>query len=175
MQSASDLPPPPGLLGADSLGLEEEVAGDRARLGAAPPPVANWVGNGSDIGESAGSAGSGVAGAAGAVAAGRGTGAAVGAAPVAPGVLTALVLLLSVADARGAATSVPAATPVAAPGLRREEAMPDACPAPPEERASAGAVSKEDTKRTVAGRRTSVGHRADLGVIMLIPFKLYRR
>jgi hypothetical protein len=173
MQSASDLPPPPGLLGADSLGLEEEVAGDRARLGAAPPSVANWVGNGSDMGESAGSAGSGVAGAAGAVAAGRGTGAAVGAATVAPGVLTAPVLLLPVADACGPATSIPAAMPGVA--VRREEAMLDACPAPPEERASAGAVIKEDTKRTVAGRRTSVGHLADLGVIMLIPFKLYRR
>jgi hypothetical protein len=67
MQSLSDLPPPPGLLGADSLGLEGDVAGESARFGEDPPPVANWVGNGSDIGASAGSAGSGVVGAAGPV------------------------------------------------------------------------------------------------------------
>jgi hypothetical protein len=67
MQSWSDLPPPPGVLGAVSLGLEEEVAGESARFGEDPPPVANWVGNGSDMGDSAGSAGSGVAGAPGPV------------------------------------------------------------------------------------------------------------
>jgi hypothetical protein len=60
MQSLSDLPPPPGVLGAVSLGLEEEVAGESARFGDDPPPVANWVGN-------AGSAGSGAGGAAGPV------------------------------------------------------------------------------------------------------------
>ena len=39
MQSASDLPPPPGALGADSLGLAE-LPGERARLLCAgtPPP-----------------------------------------------------------------------------------------------------------------------------------------
>jgi hypothetical protein len=49
MQSASDLPPPPGLLGADSLGLPlpDEVPGERAGLGEPPPPVANWLGKGS--------------------------------------------------------------------------------------------------------------------------------
>jgi len=54
MQSASDLPPPPGALGADSLGLllPDEVPGVRARLGEPPPPVANWLGKGSDIGDS---------------------------------------------------------------------------------------------------------------------------
>jgi hypothetical protein len=67
MQSLSDLPPPPGVLGAVSLGLEEEVAGESARFGDDPPPVANWVGNGSDMGDSAGSAGSGAGGAAGPV------------------------------------------------------------------------------------------------------------
>jgi hypothetical protein len=67
IQAASDRPPPPGLLGADSLGLPEAVAGDRARLGDEPPPVANWVCSGSDMGESAGKAGSGLAAAAGAV------------------------------------------------------------------------------------------------------------
>src|SRR5262245_42845653 len=56
MQSASDLPPPPGALGADSLGLPvpDEVPGVRARLGEEPPPVANWLGKGSDIGSKGG-------------------------------------------------------------------------------------------------------------------------
>ena len=54
MQSASDLPPPPGVLGADSLGLPlpEAVPGASARSGADPPPVENWLGNGSDMGDS---------------------------------------------------------------------------------------------------------------------------
>ena len=46
MQSASALPPPPGLLGAD------DVPGERARLGEEPPSVANWLGKGSDMGDS---------------------------------------------------------------------------------------------------------------------------
>src|SRR5690349_21631461 len=71
MQSASDLPPPPGLLWADSLGLAlpaGEVPGERASVGPAeepppvlpdeapvePPPVANWLGKGSAIGASGG-------------------------------------------------------------------------------------------------------------------------
>ena len=71
MQASSDLPPPPGLLGDDSLGLLDDVPGDSARFGEEPPPVANWLGSGSDMGESAGNAGSGVAAAAGGVRAGR--------------------------------------------------------------------------------------------------------
>ena len=58
MQSASDLPPPPGLLGAASLGLPlpAELPGERAseELPEEPPPVANWLGKGGDIGESGG-------------------------------------------------------------------------------------------------------------------------
>jgi hypothetical protein len=56
MQSASDLPPLPGLLGADSLGLPlpDEAPGERARLGEPPPPVANWLGKGSDMDDSGG-------------------------------------------------------------------------------------------------------------------------
>jgi hypothetical protein len=51
IQSASALPPPPGLLGADSLGL---LPGESARFGEEPPPVANWLGKGSDMGDSGG-------------------------------------------------------------------------------------------------------------------------
>jgi hypothetical protein len=56
MQSASDLPPPPGLLAADSLGLPlpAEAPGERAseEPPEEPPPVANWLGKGSDMGDS---------------------------------------------------------------------------------------------------------------------------
>ena len=66
MQSASDLPPPPGLLGADWLGLPlpDEVSGERAseEPPEEPPPVANWLGKGSDIGDSVGTLGVVVAG-----------------------------------------------------------------------------------------------------------------
>jgi hypothetical protein len=51
IQSASALPPPPGLLGADSLGL---LPGESARFGEEPPPVANWLGKGSDMDDSGG-------------------------------------------------------------------------------------------------------------------------
>jgi hypothetical protein len=95
MQAASVRPPPPGLLGADSLGLPDDVAGDRARLGAEPPPVANCVTSGSDMGESAGRAGSGVAAAAGAVTAGKAPAGSVAAADPA---LEALAAAASAAD-----------------------------------------------------------------------------
>jgi hypothetical protein len=46
MQSAKVLPPPPGALGADSLGLRAEVPGDRAKLPEpVEPPVENCVGS----------------------------------------------------------------------------------------------------------------------------------
>jgi len=60
MQSASDLPPPPGLLGFDWLGLlfSDAVPGERARSGEEPPEeppaVPNWLGKGSDMGDSCG-------------------------------------------------------------------------------------------------------------------------
>src|SRR5262249_35402949 len=58
MQSASDFPPPPGVLGFDWLGLPppDELSGERASEGPPeePPAVPNWVGKGSDMGESGG-------------------------------------------------------------------------------------------------------------------------
>src|SRR4029078_7674053 len=46
MQSARLLPPPPGALGADSLGLPDDAPGDSARpLAPVDPPVANCVGS----------------------------------------------------------------------------------------------------------------------------------
>src|SRR4030095_13080964 len=66
MQSASDLPPPPGLLGADwlELPLPDEGPGEGASEEApqAPPPVAIWRVKGSDIGDSVGTWGVVVAG-----------------------------------------------------------------------------------------------------------------
>jgi hypothetical protein len=62
MQSASDLPPPPGALGADSLGLaEEEALGESARLGCATPPVENCVGSCGERGGRGPSSGMGAA------------------------------------------------------------------------------------------------------------------
>jgi len=62
MQSASDLPPPPGALGADSLGLTgEEGPGDSARLGCTTPPVENCVGSCGDSGAMGASSGVGAA------------------------------------------------------------------------------------------------------------------
>jgi hypothetical protein len=62
IQSASDLPPPPGVLGADALGLtEEEPPDDSARLGCATPPVANCVGNCGESGGMGASSGMGAA------------------------------------------------------------------------------------------------------------------
>jgi len=62
MQSASDLPPPPGALGADSLGLgAEEALGDSARLGCVTPPVANCVGSCGERGAMGASSGLGAA------------------------------------------------------------------------------------------------------------------
>ena len=49
MQSASVLPPPPGLLGADWPG--ERASGEPPEE---PPAVPNWLGKGSDMGDSGG-------------------------------------------------------------------------------------------------------------------------
>ena len=60
MQSAKLLPPPPGALGADSLGLLDEAPGDRARLPEpVVPPVENCVGSCGESGAIAGAWGVG--------------------------------------------------------------------------------------------------------------------
>lgn len=67
MQSASELPPPPGALGAASLGLAEDVPGDRARLLCGGlPPLENCVDSCGESGATAGACGAGVASVAGA-------------------------------------------------------------------------------------------------------------
>jgi hypothetical protein len=67
MQSASDLPPPPGTLGAVSLGLAEDAPGDKARLLCGGlPPLENCVDSCGERGAMAGACGAGVANVAGA-------------------------------------------------------------------------------------------------------------
>ena len=150
------MPPPLGLLGADSLGLEEDVDdGESARFGADPPPVANWVGNGSDIGESAGSAGSGAAGSAGPATAGveplrAGAAAAPAlAAVVAAGLATALLL----AGIPGDASETPGADAVT-----------------PAADAAAGAASTALARALLpASAVGSVAGPAGIGVVALAP------
>ena len=50
MQACKDLPPPPGALGANSLGLPDDEPGDRARELVVEPPVANCSGSCGDSG-----------------------------------------------------------------------------------------------------------------------------
>jgi hypothetical protein len=79
MQSARDLPPPPGVLGADSLGLAEDEPGDRARLlDGGLPPVENCVSSCGESGAMAGACGAGAASVAGASVAGGGVAGAAG-------------------------------------------------------------------------------------------------
>jgi hypothetical protein len=60
MQSANVLPPPPGALGADSLGLAEEAPGDSAKLlDPVEPPVENCVGSCDERGAIGGGCGAG--------------------------------------------------------------------------------------------------------------------
>jgi hypothetical protein len=54
MQSFSVLPPPPGALGADSLGLAEEEPGDRASVLVVVPPVENCSGSWGESGAMSG-------------------------------------------------------------------------------------------------------------------------
>jgi hypothetical protein len=61
MQAASDLPPPPGALGAVSLALVEELPGESARLLCSDPPVENWSGSCGDSGATGAISGMGAA------------------------------------------------------------------------------------------------------------------
>src|SRR5581483_8324849 len=77
MQSARDLPPPPGVLGADSLGLGEP--GDKARLlDGGLPPVENCVSSCGESGAMGGACGAGAASVVGASVAGGGVAGAAG-------------------------------------------------------------------------------------------------
>jgi hypothetical protein len=151
MQSASDLPPPPGLLGADWLGLllPDEVPGERASAEPPeePPPVANWLGKGSDIGDSVGTLGVVVAGTpAGGVnpAEGVGDNGVDGAAGV-----------VEPEDTLGAV--VVAREVVVGAESRALGAATDAPEPPADERACANAASGNGSKRAMAARTGGLG------------------
>src|SRR5262245_31010210 len=155
MQSANDLPPPPGLLGADWLGLSlpDEVPGERAseEPPEESPPVANWLGKGSDIGDSGGTVDPGwavvdvvvAATPAGGVSPAEG----VGDKGVSPpeGDATADVVLPG--DTLGVVRKVV----VGAESLRLGTAR-DAGEPPADERACAAAASGNSSRRTMAAR-----------------------
>jgi hypothetical protein len=151
MQSASDLPPPPGLLDADSLGLPlpDELPGERAsKEPPEEPPVANWLGNGSDMGDSGGTVDPGCAVVAGAPAEGVGDNDVDGAVGVAaPGVVLGEVVVGAESLGLGAAT--------------------DAGALPADERACANAASGSSSERAIATRKGGLG--VSIAIIMALP------
>jgi hypothetical protein len=165
MHSASDLPPPPGLLGADSLGLPlpDEVPGERARLGEPPPPVANWLGKGSDKGDSGGAVdpGCAVVGAVGVVDAGTPAGGVSPAEGVGDNDADGAAGVVGLGDTWGVVGKVV----VGAESLGLGAAT-DAPEPPADERACANAASGNSSKRAMAART------GDLGVCIEITMAL---
>jgi hypothetical protein len=164
MQSASDLPPPPGLLGADWLGLPlpDEVPGERARLGEPPPPVANWLGKGSDKGDSGGAVdpGCAVVGAVGVVVAGTPVGGVSPAEGVGDNDADGAAVV-GLGDTWGVVGKVVAGAESLGLG-----AATDAPEPPADERACANAASGTSSKRAMAART------GDLGVCIEITMAL---
>ena len=140
MQSASDLPPPPGLLGFDWLGLlfSDAVPGERARSGEEPPEeppaVPNWLGKGSDMGDSGGTVDPGCA---------------------VVGVFVAGTPAGGVSPAEGVGDNVvDGAAGVEGLGLG---AATDAGAPPADERACASAASGSSSERAMAARKSGLG------------------
>jgi len=160
MQSASDLPPPPGVLGFDWL--PDEVSGERAseEPPEEPPPVAELMGNGSDMGDSGGTfdPGCAVVGVVGVVA---------GAAPAAGGV----------GPAEGVADDdVDGAAGVLGPTLGAMVgkvvgvglvAATGADARPAEERACASAASGSSSTRAMVARAVDLG--VSITITMALP------
>jgi hypothetical protein len=158
MQSASDLPPPPGLLGADSLGLlPDEVPGERAsdEPPEEPPPVAKLLGKGSDIGDSPGTVGVAVAGTpAGGVSPAEGVDDDDGAAGVVGPGDTGGVMVGKVgvgAETRGVGAETRGL------GAATDDGEP-----PADERACANAASGSSSKRARAARTGGLGVRIEI-------------
>src|SRR5262245_11740146 len=157
-QSESALPPPPGLLGAGS------------RLGEAPPPcsVANWLGKGSDMGDSGGTVdpGCGVVGTVDVVVAGTPPG---GVSP-AEGVGDKGVNPVAADGAAGA--MVPGATlglvaRKVVVGAESLGAASDAGALPADERVCANATWGTSSARAMATRRGGVG--VSIAITMTLP------
>ena len=151
MQSASALPPPPGLLGVVSLVLPDEAPGERARLGEEPPPVANWLGNGSDMGDSGGvtEPGCAVVGAVGVVVAGAPPGGVNPAEGVGDNDVD------GAADVLGLLGGTLGVGRVVVVGAESLGAAAGALPA--DERACANAASGRNNKRAMAARTGGLG------------------
>jgi hypothetical protein len=140
------LPPPPGLLGADSLVLPP---GERARLGEPPPPVANWLGKGSDMGDSGGAVDPGCA-VVGVVVAGTPAGG------VSPAEGVGDNAVDGAAGEVGAGEGVADNVVVGAESLGLGAAA-DAGDPPADERACANAASGNSSKRAMAARTGGLG------------------
>ena len=148
MQSASDLPPPPGLLVADSLGLPfpGELPGERAseELPEEPPPVANWLGKGSDMGDSGGTVDPGCA---------------------VVGVVVAATPPGGVSPAEGVGDNdVDGAAGAESLGLG---GATEAGAPPADERACASAVSGSSSNRAMAARKGGLG--VSIAITMALP------
>ena len=161
MQSASDLPPPPGLLGADSLGLL--LPGEVPRASEEPPeeplPVANWLGKGSDNGDSVGTVDVVVAGApAGGVNPAEG----VGDKGVSPPEGDGAAGVVGLGDTWGVVGKVVAGAKSLGLG-----AATDAPEPPADERACANAGSGNSSKRAMAARTGCLG--ASNEITMALP------
>jgi hypothetical protein len=163
MQSASDLPPPPGLLGADWLGLllPEEVPGERAseEPPEEPLPVANWLGKGWDNGDSVGTVDVVVAGApAGGVNPAEG----VGDKGVSPPEGDGAAGVVRPEDTLGVVPKV-----VVGADRRGLGAATDADEPPADERACANAASGDGSKSAMAARTGGLG--VSIEITMALP------
>ena len=160
MQSASPLPPPPGLLDAD------EVPG--SRLGAAPPPcsVANWLGRGSDIGDSGATVDPGCA-VVGVVVAGTPAGGVspadgVGDKGVGPAEGDGAAGVVAPEETLGAVRKVAVGAESLGLGAARDAGAP-----PADERVCANATSGNSSKRAPAAR--TGGLRVSIAITMALP------
>src|SRR5262245_44191515 len=153
MQSASDFPPPPGLLFADSLGLPlpDELPGVRARLGEEPPPVANWLGKGSDMASNGGTVdpGCAVVGPVGVVVAAAPAGGASPPEGVGDNDVEGAAGAVGLGDTWGVGVKVVVGGEILALGAAAEP--------PADERAWANAASGNSSKRAIAARTDGLG------------------
>jgi hypothetical protein len=161
MQSSKVLPPPPGALGADWLGLPEDAPGDRAMLLApvpVEPPVENCVGSCGEFGAIAGALGK----VAGSVDDGPVEGLGVAGAAGGPVVMTPLGEVLP--ERPGLADGVPDRACAIACPPRGAATSPVTCELPPPDRAAATSTENGHNSTAAAAigqmrRSTSIGNR----------------
>jgi hypothetical protein len=165
MQSASDLPPPPGLLGADWLGLlpPDEVSGERAseEPPEEPLPVANWLGKGSDNGDSVGTVD--------VVAAGAPAGGVNPAEGVGDNGVDGAAGVVGPEDPLGV---VVVRKVVVGAEIRGLGAATDAGEPPADERTCANAASGSSSKRAMAARMGGLGVSIEITMALPAPVRL---